>query len=81
MGWVNGDLYETIPLSEDLLKRYGDEKNARKALREQMRMHKLTMNGNPSQTEIFAHYEALPLEERRKDYEPFNSMLKLIKNI
>ena len=79
MGWVNGDLYETIPLSEDLLKRYGDEKNARKALREQMRMHKLTMNGNPSQAEIFAHYEALPLEERRKDYEPFNSMLKLIR--
>ena len=39
----------------------------------------VTIDGEPSQAEIFAHYEALPLEEREKDYEPFNSMLKLIK--
>ena len=37
------------------------------------------MNGAPTQVEIFAHYAALPPEEREKDYEPFNSMLKLIK--
>lgn len=42
-------------------------------------MHKLAMDGAPKQAEIFAHYAALPLEEREKDYEPFNSMLKLIK--
>ena len=59
--------------------RYGNEKTARKALREQFRMHKLAMDGVPKQAEIFAHYAALPLEEREKDYEPFNSMLKLIK--
>ena len=79
MDWISGDLYETVSLPEELLKRYGDEKTARKALREQFRMHKLAMDGAPKQAEIFAHYAALPLEEREKDYEPFNSMLKLIK--
>jgi len=79
MGWISGDVYETASLPEELLNRYGDEKTARKALREQLRMHKLAMDGNPKEAEIFAHYAALPLEEREKDYEPFNSMLKLIK--
>ena len=79
MGWISGDLYETVSLPEELLNRYGDEKTARKALREQLRMHKLAMDGNPKEAEIFAHYAALPLEEREKDYESFNSMLKLIK--
>ena len=79
MGWISGDLYETVSLPEELLKRYGDQKTARKALREQFRMHKLVMDGDPKEAEIFAHYAALPLEEREKDYEPFNSMLKLIK--
>lgn len=79
MGWISGDLYETVSLPDELLNRYGDEKTARNALREQFRMHKLAMDGAPKQAEIFAHYAALPLEEREKDYEPFNSMLKLIK--
>ena len=79
MGWISGDLYETATIPADILKQYGDENVARKALREQFRMHKLSMEGEPTQAEIFAHYEALPLEEREKDYEPFNSMLKLIK--
>ena len=79
MGWTSGDLYETIEIPEEMIRRYGDEKSARKALREQLRMHKLAMEGEPEQAEIFAHYEGLPLEEREKDYEPFNSMLKLIK--
>lgn len=79
MGWTSGDLYEAVPLPDEMLRRYGDEKTARKALREQLRMHKLAMDGNPKQEEIFAHYAVLPLEEREKDYEPFNSMLKLIK--
>ena len=62
-----------------MIRQYGDETTARKALREQLRMHKLTMDGEPKREEIIAHYEALPLEEREKDYKPFNSMLKLIK--
>jgi hypothetical protein len=79
MGWVRGDLYETAELPEEMIRQYGDEATARKALREQLRMHRLTMDGEPKREEIFAHYEALPLEEREKDYKPFNSMLKLIK--
>ncbi|MBQ1237703.1 MAG: hypothetical protein IIX70_05390, partial [Oscillospiraceae bacterium] len=79
MAWIPGDLYETAEIPAYMLAQYGDENTARKALREQLRMHKLAMKENPTQDEIFAHYEALPLEEREKDYEPFNSMLKLIK--
>ena len=79
MGWISGDLYETAPIPDEMLRRYGDEKAARKALREQLRMHKLAMDGNPKAEEIFANYASLPPEEREKDYKPFNSMLKLIK--
>ncbi len=79
MGWISGDLYETAEIPKEMIGQYGDERSARKALREQLRMHKLAMDGRPSQAEVFAHYEALPLEEREKDYEPFNSMLKLIR--
>ncbi|MCR4673093.1 MAG: hypothetical protein K5637_07650 [Lachnospiraceae bacterium] len=79
MGWTSSDLYEAAPLPEEMLSRYGNEKAARKALREQLRMHKLAMDGNPSEAEIFSHYAALPYEEKTKDFEPFNSMLKLIK--
>ena len=79
MGWISGSLYETAPLPEEMLDRYGDEKTARKALREQLRMHKLAMDGEPKEAEILAHYMALPPEEKAKDYEPFNSMLKLIR--
>ena len=79
MGWKKGDVYETVPLDEEMVSRYGNEKKARKAMREQFRMHKLAMDGEPSQSEIFEHYEQLSEEDKGKDYEPFNSMLKLIK--
>ncbi|MBR0440506.1 MAG: hypothetical protein IJK25_01075, partial [Firmicutes bacterium] len=79
MGWLKGDIYETAAVPEEMIERYGSEKDARRAFREQLRMHKLAMDGDPSEEEIFAHYEALPLAEREKDYEPFNSMLRLIK--
>ncbi|MBP5304048.1 MAG: hypothetical protein J6Z00_04095 [Clostridia bacterium] len=79
MGWIHGDVYDTASLPEELRKRFGNEKTAQKALREQLRMHKLAMDGNPKTEEIHTHYQALPLEEREKDYEPFNSMLRLIK--
>lgn len=79
MGWRYGDLYETAELPEEMIRCFGDERTARKALREQLRMHRLTMDGDPDEERIRAHYDALPEEEKRKDYEPFNSMLKLIK--
>ena len=37
------------------------------------------MPGCPKEEEIYAHYYTLSIEDREKDYEPFNSMLKLIK--
>ncbi len=79
MGWIRGDLYETVALPKEMINQYGDEKKARKALREQLRMHKLAMDGTPTEEEIFAHYEQLTLEDQAKDYEPYNSMLKLIR--
>ena len=79
MGWTKGDLYETAEIPEEMIKQFGDERKARKALREQLRMHKLAMDGDPTKAEILTCYEALPQEEKEKDYEPFNSMLKLIK--
>jgi hypothetical protein len=79
MGWIRGDLYATVALPEEMISQYGDEKKARKALREQLRMHKLAMDGTPTEEEIFAHYEQLTLEDQAKDYEPYNSMLKLIR--
>ena len=79
MAWQQGDLYETVPVSPEMAKQYGSEKAARRALREQLRMHSLAMNGNPTTAQIRAHYNALPAEEKKKDYEPFNSMLTLIR--
>ena len=69
MGWRFGTLYETA----------ADDAAAQKALREQLRMHKLCMDGDPDAEAVFAHYKALPAAEQDKDREPFNSMLKLIK--
>ena len=51
----------------------------RKALREQLRTHKLAMNGDPSEEEVFAHYQILPEEEQDKDWKPMVCMLRLIK--
>ena len=79
MGWISGDLYETADIPKEVEEQYGDDKTARKALREQLRMHKLVMKGNTGSKAVAAHYEALPEEEKKKDYRPFNSMLKLIK--
>ena len=79
MGWQKGDLYETAALPPELLRRFGDEKTARKALRELWRMHQQTMDGDPTEAEVFAHYETLPEEEKEKDSAPFNSMLKLVR--
>ena len=77
MGWSCGDLYETCELPDTLS---DDKKKAlRKCYREQLRMHKLAMDGMPSDREIEHHYDELPTEEKGKDIKPFNKMLELIK--
>ncbi|MCR4727753.1 MAG: hypothetical protein K5796_03780 [Lachnospiraceae bacterium] len=79
MAWTPGRFYETWELPADYVKTYGSEAGAREALREQLRMNGFAMSGEPSEAEIRAHYDQLPEAEKAKDYEPFNSMLKLIK--
>ena len=72
MGWRYGNEYEMLPLEKD-------EPRERKALREQLRRHKLTMDGELTTERIIEHYEALPEEDQDKDWKPFNVMLKLLK--
>ena len=79
MGWKSGDDYERVPLTKEDASSGKSAYFCRKAYREQMRMHKLAMDGDPTEEEIFTHYDELSDEEKGKDWEPFNSMLKLIK--
>lgn len=80
MGWSAGDLYRTAPLpaNERFL---GDSSGYayRRAYREQLRMHRYAMNGDPSFEEIREHYLSLPADEQGKDWEPFNNLLDLIR--
>ena len=76
MGWRFGNAYETILLSE--VPR-SDEIEARRALREQLRCHKLAMDGEPTDAEIAVHYEGLDEADQDKDWRPFNTMLILLK--
>ena len=75
MGWRYGNDYETLTLDlpEEL------QAAERKALREQMRIHKLAMDGNPSSQQIRRHYLGLSPEDQDKDWKPFNKMLELLK--
>lgn len=70
MAWTAGDAYEHLPLAEG---------ESAKDLRERLRMHKLTLNPGVSHEEILAHYQQLSEEDQGKDWEPFNTMLELIK--
>ena len=79
MGWRRGDEYETVIMPDELKDSGKSMYYYRRAFREQMRTHKLAMDGDPSPQEILDHYDALPETEKGKDWEPFNSMLKLIK--
>ena len=54
-------------------------RSVRNALREQLRRHKLSMNGPKTSKEIHRHYDGLPENEKGKDWKPMESMLKLIK--
>ena len=74
MGWRYGDDYEHVPVPR------GVSKGAyQKMLREHTRCHKLTMDEPVTAEQIREHYENLPESEKEKDWQPFNSMLKLIK--
>ncbi len=80
MGWQFGTLYRDVPAGKLPAAEGIGENAARKALREQLRVHELMMDGEPSSADIRAHYAALPRSEQEKDYEPFNSMLKLVRH-
>ena len=71
MGWTAGNAYEKVIA--------GAPKNVKDDLREQFRMHKLTMCYGTDEAAIHEHYEKLPPREQGKDSAPFNSMLKLLK--
>ena len=79
MGWHHGDLYETADAS-DIARFFPgmEEAAARKALREQLRCHKLCMDGDLTDEAIRDHYLKLSRDEQEKDWKPFNSLLKLI---
>ena len=75
MGWRYGDDYETLPLPENT----EDEKKTRGDLREQLRVHKLMMDGELTDESIRAHWLSLPDEYQDKDWKPFNNLLALLK--
>ena len=75
MGWRKGDEYEA--LTRDLPE--AERKAARAALREQLRRHKLTMDGDPTEAEVADHYNHLDEADQDKDWKPFNRMLELLK--
>ena len=79
MGWRFGDAYLTIPLEKIPFAVGKTEKEARSMLREQLRIHELLLEGNPTSEEIRKHYFDLIYTEKEKDFQPFNSMLKLVK--
>ena len=71
MGWRCGTDYETLLPDAD--------RAERGTLREQLRCHKLAMDGDPSPAEIRAHYLSLSEADQDKDWKPFNTMLRLLK--
>ena len=74
---------EPVPLTEDEKAELSAGNTTLKAIRagyrEQLRRHKLCMNGAVTSAEIHAHYDELPESEQGKDWKPMESMLKLIK--
>lgn len=79
MGWIFGTDYETLPLPEDINPDSAEGKQYRRMMREQMRCHKLAMDGIVTMDEIRDHYLSLSERDQDKDWKPFNSMLKLLK--
>ena len=79
MGWLYGNDYETVELPGITDQESSEAKEMRGMLREQMRCHKLTMDGTITTEDIYEHYLGLSEEDQGKDWKPFNSMLKLLK--
>ena len=84
MGWSCGAEYEDKETDISDPGKYGlaeslTPEEIHDALREQMRRHKLTMDGNPTEAEIRKHFDGLSEEDQGKDWKPMESMLKLIK--
>lgn len=84
MSWRYGTEYEDKDLDISHPEKFGlakdlSEKQIREALREQMRRHNLSMDGNPTTKEIKAHYDQMLPDEQGKDWKPMQSMFKLIK--
>ena len=73
MGWREGDDYERVAVPEG-----ADDRSYRKMLREQMRCHRLAMDGELTHESVLAHYQGLAEGDKGKDWLPFNSMLRLI---
>ena len=68
MGWTKGNLYEDLNMPDK-----------KRDLREQMRCHKLAMEGKVTSQDIYEHYLSLSVEDQDKDWKPFNTMLRLLK--
>ncbi len=68
MGWTYGTLYMDLGQPEK-----------ERDLREQMRCHKLAMNGKLTSENIYEHYLSLSEADKGKDWKPFNTMLMLLK--
>ncbi|MCR5384639.1 MAG: hypothetical protein K6E72_08410 [Saccharofermentans sp.] len=68
MGWTKGTLYEDLNMPDK-----------KRDLREQMRCHKLAMEGKVTSQDIYEHYLSLSVEDQDKDWKPFNTMLRLLK--
>ena len=79
MGWIYGKDYEIVPLPDKIKTSSPEGKELRRAIREQMRCHKLAMDGMVTAEDIREHYNSLPEADQDKDWKPFNSMLKLLK--
>ena len=79
MGWTYGTDYENLPLSDGTANDSPEAKVKRRTMREQMRCHKLAMDGTVSTDDILEHYLSLPPDEQGKDWKPFNCMLQLLK--
>ena len=72
-GWRYGDDYERVPVPDGVA-----EKPYRKMLREQMRCHKLMLDGELTQERMREHYQSLSESEKGKDWQPFSSLLTLL---
>ncbi|MBR6019414.1 MAG: hypothetical protein IK055_04255, partial [Lachnospiraceae bacterium] len=75
MGWCYGREYETLPLDVPA----EEMKKARSALREQLRRHKLMLDGELTPERSMLHYHHLSESDQQKDWKPFNKLLVLLK--